>query len=117
MNTMTEADLRNCPDCAVKPGTLHEDGCDVARCANSGVQRLQCDCDGEPSCNTTWTGRWPGDVECEEFGWWVRWTDHGWEKCSADTGGATEDLNRLVMSPHTGETVWDRNAQRYVRRG
>jgi len=53
-----------CHDCGVKPGQPHKDGCDTARCLNTGMQRLQCDCGkcGED----VWTGIWPGIKECYE---------------------------------------------------
>lgn len=55
---------RNCPDCGAKPKHVHKDGCDVARCLNTGIQRLQCDCD---KCGSdVWTGFWPGVKECYE---------------------------------------------------
>lgn len=98
----------NCPDCAVPPGSLHADGCDVARCATTGRQRLQCDHD---DCNTVWTGLWPGDAECIEYGWWTRWTGHGWEECGPDDEGAQSDLNRLT---NPAVTRWDRERQRFV---
>lgn len=51
-----------CPDCAVRPGDLHQDGCDVARCPTTGKQRLTCD-QGDDRCRswcrTRWTGRLP----------------------------------------------------------
>lgn len=53
-----------CPDCQVSPGIPHIDGCDVARCRATGVQRLQCDCG---KCRSEiWTGMWPGVQECYE---------------------------------------------------
>lgn len=105
-------ELRPCGDCAVPPGSMHEDGCDVARCAFNGYQRLQCDHPGD-ACNTVWTGLWPGTEECIEYGWYTRWTDHGWESCTKDAEGAQPDLNRLG-NPFL--TVWDRDRQRFVPR-
>lgn len=59
-----ETSLRNCPDCGVQPGSGHREGCDVARCLNTGIQRLQCDCG---KCgDDIWTGFWPGVKECYE---------------------------------------------------
>jgi hypothetical protein len=94
---------------------MHEDGCDTARCANTGIQRLQCDCPAEPSCNTVWTGVWPGVAECLEFGWYSRFRpgEGGWLRCGPDDEGAGPDLNRLVG---TGEAVWSKAAGRYVLR-
>lgn len=47
-----------CPDCAAAIGEDHGDNCDVARCLNTGSQRLCCYCD---KCgDDKWDGRWPG---------------------------------------------------------
>ena len=97
-----------CPDCQADPGASHKDGCDVARCRHTGQQRLQCDHD---DCNTTWTGNWPGEAECSEYGWWTRWDAlGGWVSCSADHPEAQPDLNRLQA-----ETTWDSSQQRYIK--
>ena len=99
-----------CPDCQVGVGQVHEDDCDVARCAQTGAQRLQCDCDHD-GCNTTWTGKWPGEAECEEYGWWVRMeSGMGWVPCSADHPEAQHDLNRLQI-----HCTWSPEAQRWIR--
>ncbi|RCH70498.1 hypothetical protein DT019_03135 [Streptomyces sp. SDr-06] len=54
--------VSTCPDCGVRPGAEHADGCDVARCPTTGKQRLSCDhgasCGG-PLCRTRWIGRLP----------------------------------------------------------
>ena len=60
----TKFSKRKCPDCAVKVGQVHEDGCDVARCLDCGGQLLSCDCNSGAS--DTWTGMWPGIKECYE---------------------------------------------------
>jgi hypothetical protein len=104
---------RACADCGAAVGSPHTPGCDVARCLVDGEQRLRCfarhDCGQD-----VWTGRWPGDVECAEFGWWVQ--DRcaeglGFVRCAADAPGAVADLNRLHW-----EAVWDRTAGRWRRR-
>ena len=41
---MSDTTLRDCPDCAVKPGELHQPGCDCERCALCGEQVISCDC-------------------------------------------------------------------------
>jgi len=33
-----------CGDCSVLEGQIHEDGCDMERCAFCGHQRISCDC-------------------------------------------------------------------------
>jgi len=49
-----------CPDCHAEIGQAHLEGCDVARCLATGLQRLghaeSCRCPQD-----VWTGRWPGD--------------------------------------------------------
>ncbi|MFH8771971.1 hypothetical protein [Streptomyces sp. NPDC017958] len=91
----------NCPDCHVPPGLLHRRGCDVARCAKTGFQRLGC---GHTSnaCNTVWAGHWPGDAECIEYG------------LVLDLGPDAEpmpDLNRLYAL-----CDWDPKQQRMLYR-
>ncbi|MGH8917910.1 MAG: hypothetical protein ACRDZY_09980, partial [Acidimicrobiales bacterium] len=65
---MTDTSTPQCPDCQVGIGHAHTEGCYVARCLASGLQRL----DHDQACccpQDVWTGRWPGEVECAEFGW------------------------------------------------
>lgn len=92
----------SCPDCAVKAGTPHENGCDVARCLWSGEQLLQCEgtfaptvrqlradghtemADGlahylsiddeDHDCGSdVWTGEWPGSSNAARLGKFVYW--------------------------------------------
>ena len=100
-----EPQLTNCPDCAVPPGHLHLHRCDVARCAYTGYQRLGCGHRGDV-CNTRWTGRWPGDAECLEYGFLIQ-PGPG----ARPDLGPFPDLNRLYL-----ECDWDPNKQRMVRR-
>lgn len=112
--------MKRCGDCAVQPGEVHEDGCDVARCLAYGTQRIQCgegqrlvcygfhpwgspivayEPDGHDCGRDVWTGRWPGEAECEEFGWWAVFVPDGdpsWIPVPAGTEGAVPDLNRLA---------------------
>jgi len=86
---------KTCPDCGVAPGAHHTDNCDVARCLATGLQRLGCS-ESHDCGLDIWTGRWPGEEECEEFGWML--------------GKDLPDLNRLLM-----EATWDPSLKRWVR--
>lgn len=119
---MTDTNLDTaCPDCRAPVGDPHDECCDVARCLATGGQRLQCDGQDEEypyaehDCGAdTWTGRWPGVAEAEEFGWFVQ--DRcaeglGWTPCAADAPGARPDLNRLMF-----DAVWNATTRRWDRR-
>lgn len=102
----------NCPDCAVAPGELHKDGCDVERCPDCGNQMLGCDCPPK-NPRLPWTGEWPGVKECRELGWYAYCPGDGtgWHRCSKDHPGAREDLNRFCM-----EMKWDPKKRVYELR-
>jgi hypothetical protein len=105
-----EVTAEACPDCHVEPGAAHFEGCDVARCMLTGLQRITCrQCrHGGPDI---WTGRERGTDECEEFGWWAYFKPQwGWRECGPDHPGARPDLNRLLV-----EAVWDPNLKRWTR--
>jgi hypothetical protein len=63
-----------------------------------------------------WTGLWPGEAECVEFGWFSRWDkdQDRWVQCGADHPEAGPDLNRL--HPFHGEAVWSPEKRRWVKR-
>lgn len=104
----THTVLKDCHDCAAKPGELHHLGCDVERCHRCGYQLISCDCWDEDTPppdaeRVKWTGIWPGEVECIRWGWFCKWTGGGWQRCDGADPEAGPDLNRL----HSGEAHWD----------
>lgn len=115
--TVTPEQEPRCWDCQVQIGEPHGDGCDVARCLWTGAQRLTCDMlDPEPhDCgHDVHIGNWPGTVECIEFGWYVRDTPNGLQRCGPDADGAMPNINRLHLRR---EARWDRDAGRFVLTG
>lgn len=100
---------KTCPDCGVQPGQRHDSGCDVSRCPECGVQAVQC---GEhlDAGQSTWTGEWPGDVECREWDWWTTIVLLGGRR------QVVENLNRLPIAAARGEIYWDKAGERYRKR-
>ncbi|MFC8895830.1 hypothetical protein [Streptomyces cinereoruber] len=92
----------NCPDCNVPPGKMHDDRCDIARCALTGWQRSGCTHPSSTMCNTRWDGLYPGIVECFERGWTI-------PDVTDIDGNPMPDLNRLYA-----ESTWDPGSQRMV---
>jgi hypothetical protein len=103
-----------CPGCGVGVGQLHRLGCDVEPCPYCGGQLLSCEhylfgAEEPPPHDDRmrWTGDWPGEAECREYGWY--WNAGG--RCGREDPGAAPDLNRLRT-----EAAWDREQKRWVRR-
>jgi hypothetical protein len=62
----------HCPDCGVGLGRKHKDGCDVERCPHCGGQALGCTgFDPNDPRREPWTGKWPGESDCERLGFFV----------------------------------------------
>lgn len=106
--------------CGAMPGEQHSDlGCDIARCASSGIQWIQCE--GElhiyngrhygqhegPCVSDIWTGWYPGMLEAVERGWFV-YFGPPWIPCDPTHPGATPDLNRVGS-----ELRWNPATQRH----
>ena len=111
---MSRATKTACPDCNVEAGSAHAAGCDVERCRCCGGQAISCDCPAEAVAalpRLPWTGLWPGEAECIEFGWFASWDSvRGWLKCLPTDPGAGPDLNRLYA-----EAVWNPTLGRFER--
>jgi hypothetical protein len=102
---------KTCPDCGVSPGTLHLENCDVALCSIDGQQRLMCE--HEEGNGGTWTGEWPGVVECREFNLFSRFVPGlGFVPVDRGDPAAVEDLNTLTARGLSGELLW--NGERWV---
>jgi hypothetical protein len=93
----------NCPDCNAPIGAEHvtwddpqfgNGECDVARCLETGRQRLSCE-ESHDHGRDVWTGEWPGERECFEMG--------------LLTESGDPDLNRLLS-----EGRWDKVTRRWV---
>ena len=54
MKTKNKKEKNTCPDCGVKIGEYHLDGCDWVECDNCGDQLLTCECDNPT--NKIWNG-------------------------------------------------------------
>lgn len=71
---MMAEELRDCPDCAVRPGQEHVPGCDVERCSVCGGQVLMCGACEEQHPGrhdpgfARWSGLWPAVAETEALG-------------------------------------------------
>jgi hypothetical protein len=111
-NVASSPAKRSCGDCGAAVGALHAPGCDVELCADCGEQAIGCSCERRVRPRLAWTGYWPGEVECREFGWWARFVPgSGWVRCAPTDVGAGPDLNRLHV-----DATWDAAAGRFVRR-
>lgn len=59
-----------CTDCHVLPGQPHDDGCDVARCTECGVQRIGCEHGSQDvGWGQIWTGEYPSSGHPLEGVW------------------------------------------------
>jgi hypothetical protein len=102
-----------CPECGVPSGQYHRNGCDVELCPYCGDQLVGCVCPGVlPPLDDRmpWTGVFPGEEECREFGWFAQLLPgRGWVCCAEDDPDAEPDLHRLRE-----QAVWDRMNKRFM---
>jgi hypothetical protein len=103
-----------CPDCGAAIHQQHRDGCDVARCVRHGYQLLSCPGPGPhgwAARSDTWSGFWPGELECMAYGFYAKPNPNGpgWVPCEVTEPGAVPDLNRLYR-----EGRWDTTTRRWM---
>ena len=92
--------LGPCPDCGAPIGERHRDGCDVERCPHCGWGALGCaHFHADDPRRQVWTGKWPGEEDCERLGFFV------------NDDPEFPDLNRLFT-----DCVWDTDTQRWERK-
>lgn len=94
--------------CGMNPDTLERDHPDIY---NNGPTEAMLEKWDETwgQRRMPWTGLWPGDAECLDYGFACYWGPP-WIPCSPDHPKATPDLNRLVV-----ECRWDQEKQKFVR--
>lgn len=105
---------KKCPDCGVEPNNAHHEGCDIERCSVCKGQRLMCSmmdggCNSHEPNDVKWDGRWPGEKECEELGWFVRMYPDGkiGGRCGKDDPYAFPDLTRWTVFQMTGKDTYN----------
>lgn len=101
----------DCPDYGVKPGELHDPGCDAEPCSACGCQAISCGCKLEEYTDlprVPWSGIWPGVAECVEYGLFCVWVEgFGWK----DWDGEPDASPSLTLLHQVGR--WDRDRQRW----
>ena len=118
----TTGEQLTCPGCRVPIAEEHTEHCEHAVCLATGGPRAMCRLLGAQSgeeahddCGRdTWTGRYAGVAECEEYGWYVQdltTQGDGLVRCDRDAPGAIPDIGRLRV-----EATWDAGARRWRRR-
>ena len=73
---------------------------------------ISCECETDVTLHPrlAWTGLWPGEAECREFGWFAQFVEgKGWVPCDPDTPGAQPNLTRLYST-----ATWDPEKARWV---
>jgi hypothetical protein len=102
-----------CCGCGATVGEQHDRICDVARCRATGLQWMACDHTRATAVAhdlDLWTGRWPGEEDCERLGFLARFVPgQGWVPCAADDPDAQPDFGRLHA-----EASWDADQGRWI---
>lgn len=99
--------------CGIDPVEMEETHPDIWN--NGPTPEMDAEWDSKwDSKRMPWSGEYPGVAECREFGFWcvegrkMTPPQPGWVRVPAGTPGATEDLNRMLLT-----CVWDVDAQRW----
>src|SRR5262245_18280013 len=102
-----------CQGCGAAVGGQHDRICNVTRCRATGQQWMLCAVTDESTTvhqPDVWTGRWPGEEDCERLGFLARYTPgEGWIPCTAGEADAQPDFTRLHA-----EASWDAQRGRWV---
>ena len=102
----------NCPGCGVGIGHLHEKGCNVERDPDTGQQMAYTENYQSEAARIAWSGRWPGDEDCEKLGLYAKFVPgHGFHKTTREDSDGSPDLNRLIK-----DFDWDSKNACYVKR-
>ncbi len=105
--------MEQCPDCEVKIGQLHLEGCDQEDCPYCGLQALTCEHAGSIPMDDRmpWQGCRKMESAAVKMNWYARLgaPGQGWISCDKHEFGAWPDLNRVV-----GEMRWSRDLKEFV---
>ncbi len=97
--------------CLLYPATIQSEG-DEPEPEQPPISICGCDPDllHDDCGDDVWTGTWPGEMECAEFGWWVVPVGGQFRPMeSGEESLAIPDLNRLAV-----DARWDREQARFV---
>jgi hypothetical protein len=103
----------NCTDCGAAPGEHHRPDCDIERCPYCGGQLIVCGHDPPLDDRILWDGFWPGEKECAEHGWVVRFDENQGKYIPCEPGDpdARPDINRFRL-----EYCWNRRKELWVKK-
>ena len=86
-----------CPGCKAQTGSYHAEGCEIEQCSACGGERSACFCETDEHPRIAFDGEFPGAQAARNLGWFTRYTDAGWERCTAADEGAVEDVHRVLF--------------------
>lgn len=101
--------------CGMNRDTLEEEYPEVYNNGPTDAMYAKWDAEWGPR-RMPWTGEWPGEAECREYGFWAVFGPEmnppqvGWVTVPEGTPKASENLNRLIR-----ECSWNVDKQRWIR--